>query len=117
MLRGRACQHLPSGSSQDKALGCCQGSSSHCLSFHFTPIDGAAQWVLPGKPQSLESFEKLSECWHMPFKHGLKWILITPLIEQAGKHLSANISQGRFSEENENAQLKIKLAFHFSSCH
>lgn len=41
----------------------------------------------------LKSF---SECWHMPFKHGLKWILITPLIEQAGKHLSANISQGHF---------------------
>lgn len=52
--------------------------------------------VLPGKPQSLEPFEKLSECWHMPFKHGFKWILITPVIEQASKHLSANISQGHF---------------------
>lgn len=115
MLRGRACQHLPSGSVQDKALGY-SAPTPHCLSFHFTAIDGAAQWVLQGKPQSLEPFEKLSECWHMPFKHGLKWILITPLIEQAGKHLSANISQGRLSEKNENAQLKIKLAFHLFSC-
>lgn len=116
MLRDRPCQHLPSGSAHDKALGCCQCSNSHYLYFPFTPIDGAAQWVLPGKPQSLEPFEKLSECWHMSFKHGLKWILITPLIEQAGKHLSANISQGHFSEKNENAQLKIN-AFHLSSCH
>lgn len=95
-LRGRTCQDLPSGSVQDKALGCCQCSSSHCLFFHFTAIDGAAQWVLLGKPQSLEPFEKLSECWHMPLKHGLKRILITPLIEQAGKHLKCKYFPGTF---------------------
>jgi len=53
----------------------------------------------------------------MPFNRGLKWILITPVIEQAGNHISANISQGHFSGKKENAQLKIKLAFHLSSCH
>lgn len=35
VLRGRACQHLPSGSVQDKALGYCQCSNSPLFVFSF----------------------------------------------------------------------------------
>lgn len=73
----------------------------HHLSFRF-PSAGK-KWCVPldafGKSrasQSLELLKSLSACWHMLFNRGLKWILIIPVTEQAGKHGSVNISQGYF---------------------
>ena len=120
VLKGRACQPFAFRhcSAQDTVLLPVLEPPSSVFSFQFH------WWSCPlgasGKrraSQSLEPFKKLSERWHMPFNRGLKWILITPVIEQAGNHISANISQGHFSGKKENAQLKIKLAFHLSSCH
>lgn len=119
-LKGRACRPF--------AFRRCSGEDTVLLAVLEPPLSifsfHCHRWCCPvgtsGKPrasQSLEPFKKLSECWHMPFNRGLKWILITPVIERAGKRISANISQGHFSGKNENAQLKIRLAFHLSSCH
>lgn len=99
-LKGRACQRFAFGHRSGEETGSLPALEppASLLSFH------CRCWCCPvgasGKPrasQSLEPFKKLSECWHMPFNRGLERVLITPVIEQAGKHISANISQGHFS--------------------
>lgn len=93
---------------------------SHLVSFFISLSLTVLLVGASGKPRASQSprpFKKLSESWHMLFNHGLKWILITPVTERAGKHRSANLSRECFSGKNENAQLKIKLVFHPSSCH
>lgn len=112
VLKGKACQPFAfrHGSGQDTLMFRGREPLLSIFSFHFhwcrCPVGASGK---PRASQSLKPFKKLSECWHMPFNRGLKWILITPVIEQAGEHISANISQGHFSGKNENAQLKSSL--------